>query len=307
MTEVIRRRKVNRPPFLKNMTLVITALYYLVHSIDELKAYCRRLVMEEKSPFDITGKAAIVTGGALGIGFGIVERLVEAGADVLVADMNQKALEDVPNRLKKGKVRTLVLDISKDESWEKAVKACVSDFGKLDILVNNAGIYPQVPMLKMEPALFDKVYAVNLRGMAFLSKAAALQMMKQESRGRIINIASIDSVHPSMVGLAAYDASKGGVLSFTKNFAVEVAPHGILVNAIAPGGITTEGTAQPLQGSGMTPAQLKEMMDGFASRIPLKRMGVPDDIAKVVLFLASGAADYMTGSMVVVDGGMLLS
>lgn len=263
--------------------------------------------MEEKSPFDITGKAAIVTGGALGIGFGIVERLVEAGADVLVADMNQKALEDVPNRLKKGKVRTLVLDISKDESWEKAVKACVSDFGKLDILVNNAGIYPQVPMLKMEPALFDKVYAVNLRGMAFLSKAAALQMMKQESRGRIINIASIDSVHPSMVGLAAYDASKGGVLSFTKNFAVEVAPHGILVNAIAPGGITTEGTAQPLQGSGMTPAQLKEMMDGFASRIPLKRMGVPDDIAKVVLFLASGAADYMTGSMVVVDGGMLLS
>ncbi len=263
--------------------------------------------MESTNPFDVSGKSAIVTGGALGIGFGIVERLVDAGTEVLVVDMNLKALAEVPNRLKKGKVRTLAVDVSKDESWEKVVKTCVSEFGKLDILVNNAGIYPQVPMLKMEPSLFDKVYAVNLRGLAFLCKAAALQMIKQDKRGRIINIASIDSVHPSMIGLAAYDSSKGGVLSFTKNFAVEVAPHGILVNAIAPGGINTEGTAQPLQGSGMNQAQLKEMMDGFSSRIPLKRMGLPDDIAKVVLFLASGAADYMTGSLVVVDGGMLLS
>jgi 2-deoxy-D-gluconate 3-dehydrogenase len=183
----------------------------------------------------------------------------------------------------------------------------VKDFGKLDILVNNAGIYPQVPLLKMEPALFDKVYAVNLKGLAFLSKAAALQMVKQGHGGRIINIASIDSLHPSMVGLAAYDASKGGVWSFTKNFAVEAAPHGILVNAIAPGGITTEGTGQPLAGSGFTPAQMKAQMDAFLARIPLKRMGVPDDIAKVVLFLASEASNYMTGSLVVVDGGMLLS
>src|ERR1039457_3689549 len=183
--------------------------------------------MATKSLFDITGKAAIVTGGALGIGFGIVTRLVEAGVEVLVADVNKEALETVPNRLKGGKVRTLVLDISKEEGWEKAVKACVSDFGKLDILVNNAGIYPQVPMLKMDAATFDKVYAVNLRGLAFLSKAAALQMIKQGKGGHIINIASIDSLHPSMVGLAAYDSSKGGVWSFTKNFAVEVAPHGI--------------------------------------------------------------------------------
>ncbi|HVM31499.1 MAG TPA: SDR family NAD(P)-dependent oxidoreductase [bacterium] len=263
--------------------------------------------METKNLLDVSGKAAIVTGGALGIGFGIVERLVKAGAEVMVVDANEKALADVPNRLKEGKVRTLPLDVSKEESWEKAVKACVADFGKLDILVNNAGIYPQVPLLKMEPALFDKVYAVNLKGLAFLSKAAALQMARQGHGGRIINIASIDSLHPSMVGLAAYDASKGGVWSFTKNFAVEVAPHGILVNAIAPGGIATEGTGRPLEGSGLTPAQMKAQMDAFLARIPLKRMGVPDDIAKVVLFLASGASDYMTGSLVVVDGGMLLS
>jgi len=95
-------------------------------------------------------------------------------------------------------------------------------------------------------------------------------------------------------------------LSFTKNFALEVAPHNIHVNAIAPGGITTEGSTKPLAGSGLTEAQLKEMSESFAARIPLKRMGVPDDIAKVALFLASSAADYMTGSLMVVDGGVLL-
>ena len=263
--------------------------------------------MRAKNPFDISGKAAIVTGGALGIGFGIVARLVEAGAEVLVTDVNRKALEMVPHRLKGGKVRTMFLDVSKAEGWDKAVRACVNDFGKLDILVNNAGIYPQIPMLKIDPSVFDRVIAVNLKGLAFLSKAAALQMIKQGRGGRIINIASIDSVHPSMVGLAAYDSSKGAVLSFTKNFALEVAPHGILVNAIAPGGIATEGTAKPLEGSGFTPAQKKAMMDGFTARIPLKRMGVPDDIAKVALFLSSEAANYMTGSLLVVDGGMLLS
>lgn len=257
--------------------------------------------------FDLSGKAALVTGGALGIGFGIVKRFVEAGADVLVADLNERALREALAKLKgPGKAEALVLDVSKDEEWERAVQVCVGKFGKLDVLVNNAGIYPQVPMLKMEPALFDKVYRVNMRGLAFLSKAAAAQMIKQGKGGRIVNIASIDSVHPSMVGLAAYDSSKGGVWSFTKNFAVEVAPHNILVNAIAPGGIATEGTSQPLEGSGMTPAQLKAMMDQFAAQIPLKRLGAPDDIAKVVQFLVSDASSYMTGSLVIVDGGRLL-
>lgn len=263
--------------------------------------------MERDKTFGITGKAAIVTGGALGIGFGIVKRFVEAGADVLVADMNPEALKAAKGKLTgPGRVATLVSDISKEESWGQAIHACVGEFGKLDILVNNAGIYPQTPMLKMEPSLFDKVYQVNLRGLVFLSKAAALQMIKQGKGGRIVNIASIDSVHPSMVGLAAYDSSKGGVLSFTKNFALEVAAHGIQVNTIAPGGITTEGTAQPLEGSGMTAAQVKAMMDQFASLIPMKRMGLPDDIAKVAQFLASDGASYMTGALVIVDGGRLL-
>lgn len=264
--------------------------------------------MSTQNPFDISGKAALVTGAAMGIGFGIAERFVGAGADVLLADVDERALQKALGRLKgPGRSLAVTLDLSREESWEKAVQASVKDFGKLDILVNNAGIYPQVPMLRMDPALFDRVISLNLKGLAFLSKAAALQMVKQGKGGRIVNIASIDSVHPSMVGLAAYDASKGGVLSFTKNFAVEVAPHGIQVNAIAPGGIATEGTAKPLEGSGLTPAQMKEMMDGFMARIPMKRMGAPDDIAKVAWFLASDAAGYMTGALVVVDGGMLLS
>ena len=110
-----------------------------------------------------------------------------------------------------------------------------------------------------------------------------------------------------MVGLAAYDASKGGAVMFTKNFALEMAPHNIQVNATAPGGISTEGTAKPLEGGGMTEEQMKQMIEEFAKRTPARRMGVPDDIAKVAVFLASSASDYMNGEVVVVDGGMLLT
>jgi 2-deoxy-D-gluconate 3-dehydrogenase len=133
-------------------------------------------------------------------------------------------------------------------------------------------------------------------------------MVDQGGGGAIINIASVDGLHPSMVGLAAYDASKGGVIMFTKNIALELAPHGIRVNAIAPGGITTEGTSRPLAGSGMTQQQMQELQDNFIrTKIPLRRMGQPDDIATVAVFLASSATGYMTGETVVVDGGMLLT
>jgi len=138
----------------------------------------------------------------------------------------------------------------------------------------------------------------------FMSKAAAAQMVKQGRGGKIVNIASIDSLHPSMPGLAAYDTSKGGVLMFTKALALEMGPHGITVNAIAPGGITTEGASVPMQS--MSPDQLKQLTEQFMKMIPLGRMGMPDDIAKAAVFLASPAADYMTGDIIVVDGGRLL-
>jgi 2-deoxy-D-gluconate 3-dehydrogenase len=259
------------------------------------------------SPFAIAGKTAIVTGGAMGIGFGVVRRYVEAGANVLIADLDgDLAVQRVAELDGPGKSASLGLDISAPDAGRILVDECLANFGSVDILVNNAGIYPMTPLLDQTRESWQRVLDINLTGLAFASKAAAQQMIEQGSGGKIINVASIDSLHPSMIGLAAYDSSKGGVLMFTKAFALEVAQHRIAVNAIAPGGITTEGTAVPLQGSGMSPEEMQAMMNQFAASIPLGRMGEPDDIAKVALFLASPAADYVTGELIVVDGGRLL-
>lgn len=266
--------------------------------------------MSNWGPFSIEGKNAVVTGGAMGIGFGIAKRFVEGGANVLIADVDPKAAQAAAEKLKggPGKVAHVAADISDDATPEKIVSACVTQFGGIDVLINNAGIYPSVPVLQMTPELFDRVQRINLRGLVFLSKAAAQRMIQQGRDGKIINIGSIDSQHPSMVGLAAYDSSKGGVLMFTRNFALEMAPHRVLVNTILPGGIATEGASKPLAGSGMTEAQMKEFSENFIkNKVPLGRMGVPDDIAKAAVFLASSGSDYMTGSSVLVDGGTLLT
>lgn len=259
------------------------------------------------SPFDIAGKSAIVTGGAMGIGFGVVRRYVEAGANVLVADLDgDLAAEKTAELEGPGKTASVAIDVAAPGAGERLVDECVSQFGSVDILVNNAGIYPQTPMLELTRDTWQKVIDINLTGLAFISKAVGKRLVEQKTGGKIINVASIDALHPSMVGLAAYDSSKGGVLMFTRSFALEMGPHGVTVNAIAPGGINTEGTAAPLEGSGMTPEQMEAMTEQFLAGIPLRRMGEPDDIAKVALFLASPASDYMTGELVVVDGGALL-
>lgn len=258
-------------------------------------------------PFDLTGKVAIVTGGAMGVGFGIVRRFVEAGADVVVADLDgDLAYRKAAELEGPGKAIPLEVDVSDNLAGQRMVDECVASFGRVDILVNNAGIYPMIPLLEMSRETWQRVIDVNLTGLAFVAKAVAARMVEQGSGGKIINIASIDALHPSMVGLAAYDSSKGGVLMFTKAFALEMAPHAVSVNAIAPGGISTEGTAAPLQGSGMTEEQMAAMMEQFVAQIPLRRMGEPDDIAKVAAFLASPASDYITGELIVVDGGRLL-
>lgn len=255
----------------------------------------------------LAGKAAIVTGGAKGIGFGIVKRFVEEGANVLLADLDEKAAQESARKLSgPGRVVTMQSDVSEDKAGGRMVARAVEAFGGLDVLVNNAGIFPQVPMMQMGTELFDKVLKVNLMGLAYASKAAAARMIEQGRGGKIINIASIDAFHPSMVGLAAYDASKGGVLMFTRSLALELGPQRITVNGIAPGGIITEGTSQPLSAA-ISEEQMKKIMEGFTARIPLGRMGVPDDIAKVAVFLASSDSDYMTGETIVVDGGVLLA
>jgi len=262
---------------------------------------------EDKNPFDLSGKSVIVTGGAMGIGFGICKRFVQAGANVLIADVAGSSADAAVQKLagSRGKAVAIQADVAADGVGERLVSKCMELFGSINVLVNNAGIYPISPILQMTPDFFDKVYKINLKGLVFLSKAAGAKMVERGKGGKIINISSIDAFHPTSVGLGAYDTSKGGVTMFTKALALELAPHGIMVNSIAPGGIATEGTSKPL--AGMTEEQTNQMMKAFLSRIPLSRMGVPDDIGKVALFLASSASDYMTGQTLIVDGGMLLS
>ncbi len=260
--------------------------------------------MTDWGPFSLRGKAAIVTGGAMGIGFAIAARLREAGARVLIADLDPAAAEAAAARLAAdGDAATVAwvrADVSQADAGTAMVDRAVEVFGGVDILVNNAGIYPFISALEMTPEQFDRVIAVNLRGTVFAAQAAARHMVAQGRGGRIINIASVDGLHPSMVGLAAYDASKGGVVMFTKNLALEMAPHGVLVNAIAPGGVDTEGTRRA-QGGTAAPAEPPP-----APGVPLGRMARPDEIATVAVFLASPAASYMCGEIVVVDGGMLI-
>ena len=193
---------------------------------------------------DITGKTAIVT-GAVGIGYGIVYRLAEAGANVLVTGRNQEEIDKTVSDLtgKEFKVKGLKADVSSEADVKNMLDVVVKEFGGLDILVNNAGIYPNIPVHQMTLDDFDKVLTINLKGVFLCSKYASEQMIKQGRGGKIINITSIDALHPSMVGLAHYDASKHGVWGFTKNVALELAKNNIWVNAVAPGGVMTRGVA----------------------------------------------------------------
>jgi len=255
---------------------------------------------------DLHGKAAIVTGGAKGIGAGIAYRLAEAGAKVLVADMDEATAQQTAKELvdKGWTAEALKVDVSSEDDVQRMVETCKQTFGSVDILVNNAGIYPPEPVAQMSAADFEKVLHVNLLGV-FLTTKYAAEVMKPQGSGKIINITSIDALHPSMVGLAHYDASKHGVWGFTKNSALELAQHGITVNAIAPGGIATPGVASMSQGA--SAEQMAESTKAFMAKIPMHRMGESDEIGMVTLFLSSDMSSYMTGSQIVVDGGALLS
>jgi len=259
--------------------------------------------------FDLTGKGAIVTGAAMGIGEAIALRLAEAGASVMIADYNLEAAERTAERIKPGggKAEAVRVDIVNRTEVQQAVQAAANAFGSVDILVNNAAVYPFASVLQMSEETWDIVLDTNLKGLFFCSQAAAHEMIKKGHGGKIINIASMEALHPTGVDLPHYGASKGGVLSLTKALALELAPYNILVNAIAPGGIMTPGSAAQAAALQDRGEPLEELTENFMARLPLRRMGVPDDIAKVVLFLASAASDYMTGSLLLADGGYLLS
>ena len=258
------------------------------------------------SLLDLTGKVAIITGSAMGIGKGIAARLHEAGAKVVIADFNEAAATATAtefNAITPNSALAVKTDVSLASDVTALVAQTVSTFGSVDILVNNAGIYPFQPLSVMTEDNFMKVINVNLRGSFLCIKSVSEQMIKQGKGGKIINVTSIDALHPSSIGLAHYDSSKHGLWGFTKNVALELSQHNITVNAIAPGGILTPGAGAGVE----LPPAMKDVMEKFLAKIPLKRMGDPDEIGKVALFLASDMASYMTGSQVVVDGGVLLS
>jgi len=234
-------------------------------------------------------------------------RFTEAGASVFIADIDQdKAQRSAKQLSEQGyKAHSAGCDVRQESSVKQMVEAATKNMGGVDILVNNAGIFPRKELAQMNAEEFEQVLSVNLTGTFLCSKHASAKMIDQKKGGCIINLGSIAALHPTNKGMTAYDTSKGGVLMFTKTLALELGQHNIRVNAIAPGGILTEAMVNAVKG----PSSRKGLneLKKFMSRTALGRMGEPDEIARTALFLASDMSSYMTGEMIVVDGGYLIS
>lgn len=256
---------------------------------------------------DLTGQVALVTGAARGIGRGVAIRLADAGAAICLVDRDEVQASHVAAEIAAagGKSHIVGADVSRPEDAARAVSTCVGELGGLHVLVNNAGVFPFSPVLNTSEALWDKVLDVNLKGAFFFAQAAARQM-KKGGGGSIVNISSVGSLHPTGA-LAAYDASKGGLSMLTRALALELAPFGIRVNSICPGAISTPGMKQAMDVMRVGGRSEDEVRAGLTARVPLGRIGEPDDVARATLFLASRAAEYVTGASLVVDGGHLLT
>ncbi|MFO8010883.1 MAG: SDR family oxidoreductase [Dehalococcoidia bacterium] len=262
-----------------------------------------------KELFDLSEKGAIVTGAGTGIGQAISLRLAEAGAKIMVTDIDMNAASQTVEMIENAGNKALAFkaDASSKADASRVSMAAVEHFGSVDIMVNNAGIYPMSPVMDIGKSLWETVIALNLKGSFFFAQAAAEEMIKAGHGGKIINLASVDGLSPSGF-VAPYNASKGGVIMLTRAMALELATYGITVNSVAPGGIVTPGTMQTSeQLQQITGKTLEQLILDTSQRMPLGRMGEPDEVARVVLFLASGASDYITGEVVVIDGGYLLS
>jgi 3-oxoacyl-[acyl-carrier protein] reductase len=247
-----------------------------------------------KNLFSVEGKVALVTGGSRGIGKSIAEHLAAAGARVAVVGRDTDRASAAAAALPGEGHRGYGCDIGDPAAIEPLVKAVETDFGSLDILVNNAGITQDNLLVRITDEQWDTVVDTNLKGAFLLIRAAARGMMRRRA-GRIINITSVVGLTGNK-GQANYAASKAGLIGLTKSVAKELASRNILCNAIAPGFIETEMTANLAEGA----------REGLMGQIALGRLGTGDDIAGVVRFLAGPAASYMTGQVVVVDGGMVI-
>jgi glucose 1-dehydrogenase len=240
-----------------------------------------------------------VTGAAAGNGRAIAVRFAEEGANVVVADVAEPAARETARQVEDMGRRTLVIsaDVSRSADVQAMVQQAVDAFGHVDVLVNNAGVETHVSFLDLSEEDWDRVLDINLKGPYLCAQAVARHMVEREIQGSIVNIASINS-EVAFKGQAHYVASKGGLRMLTKAMAVELARHGIRVNAIGPGVIDTAMSAGSL-----AKPEVREWMMG---NIPLKRVGQPRDVANAALFLASEEASYMTGTIVFVDGGWLI-
>ena len=249
-----------------------------------------------KDLFNLTGRVAIVTGGSMGLGRQIAEGLAEMGANIVLCARKKERCQQAAEDLRQLGVKTLALgcDVKASADIQGVVDVALSQFGRIDVLVNNAGISWGAPVEEMRLEDWNKVIEMNLTG-TFLCAQAVGKVMIKQGRGKIINIASVAGLGgaPPELPAIGYHASKGGVISFTKDLACKWATHNIQVNAIAPGWFPTRMSSQVLEQNG----------ELFLSQIPQHRFGSDHDLKGAAVFLASDASNYVTGHVLVVDGG----
>ncbi|RME22757.1 MAG: 3-oxoacyl-[acyl-carrier-protein] reductase [Candidatus Zixiibacteriota bacterium] len=238
-------------------------------------------------------KTVIVTGSARGIGRSIIERFHREGANVVVSDLDQAAVDAVAADLGE-RALGIAANVTAPDQVQHLIEQTMATFGRIDIVVNNAGITRDTLLMRMDEKDWDMVLDINLKGAFLVTKSVARIMMKQRF-GRIVSISSVVGLVGN-AGQANYSASKAGLIGFTKSVARELASRNITVNAVAPGFIETEMT-------GKMPPEARE---AFLSQLALKRPGTPDDVTAAVTFLASDDAAYITGQVLVVDGGMTM-
>jgi NAD(P)-dependent dehydrogenase (short-subunit alcohol dehydrogenase family) len=247
----------------------------------------------------LAGRGVLVTGGSSGIGLATARRFLDEGSRVFIAGLDPGEVGVALDALRPlGEVDGVAADVADEEEVDRLVDAAGGALHGIDVLVNNAGIAFMRPFLELETRRWDRMLEVNLRGQFVVAQRVARTMVARGGGGAIVNMASTNAL-AGEAGYAHYDASKGGVAMLTRTMAIELAPHGIRVNALCPGKIAT-----PLQDGAEDPAYVERFL---VERVPLARAGTPDEVAAAYAFLASDDASYITGTLLVVDGGQLAS